>query len=117
LGDQQFAGSDYLGPGQNNQGPKSPSSTSALGTISVPFLAINIIGTGLVLFVGNLWSQVFAQWMNAALPPAQQQPLVDAEGNLITDDGNNGNGSSTSSSLRRGFWVALGATLVAVFAI
>lgn len=89
--------------------------SAALSHISVPFLAINIIGSGLVLFVGNLWSQVFAQWMNQV----EQSPIFDLEnstGDIIQTTATV-SPKQDPHKLRKGFWLALVATFVAIFGI
>jgi hypothetical protein len=98
-------------PGLVRLGEGGNSGNKDLSHISVPFLAVNIVGTGLVLFVANLWSQVFAKWMDRV----KQDTFIftDKEGNTKIIDPN----AEKGESLKQGLWVALVATFLAVFVI
>lgn len=126
LGDTAFAGPDISTNGGSSTSSTSTSKTtatsndavaSAIGHISVPFLAINIIGSGLVLFVGNLWSQVFGQWINEV----QESPifnLQDSSGDIVqTTDVTTSSSTDKKPNVKKGLIVALIATFVAIFII
>lgn len=107
FGDYDIVGSDVS---STKPTPQSKSAASDVAQISVIFLFLNIVGTGLLLFVGNLWSEVFSNWMNEI----QESPIFyqDSNGNIIQPQNN-----QDASKTNRGFWVALIATIVAIFII
>jgi len=105
LGDYGLAGPDIT------SGPSKTSTVDdSILNLSVPFLTLNILGTGIVLFVGNLWSEVFSQW----LTNVQESNIFfqDSDGNVIQADD-----STQNKNIKRGFWVALIATIIAIFLI
>jgi len=86
------------------------SSITDFSKYSVSFLTVNMVGMGIVLFVANLWSQVFSQWMDSVQDESMTL-IHDGKETVIKPT------SVNNGSAKQGLWVATLATILAGFFI